>query len=495
MGDLFEYEEVMIAGWDTLEGQLQRGRGLGYLRALEGEPGVVHEILERCITHDPRWDHQVEVRDDYYARLVVKTGMRLVELNAYLREIRNDRRPWGTNMTLSVLVRLAEFGRADAVDVLRDYIGYGESWDYGLQLLVEAVPEEALKGVPQEICGRFSDGAALEESATYGIGGDFWGGVWERWAVEHPCIRKLIDEVRELEEERQRKHPHQKIDKVTFHGMSVGELLAVADAGNYWRGKIGERIKANVKSRDEAILITGLEGENPFAWLGAFVGLARIGKEEKWREYVFEKAIARLRSLPEGPGRHIHERRALIQLFQLLPEKLTLPLAREWLNSANWHLETLAEDVLEEKATLEDVPLVVSALRDVIDAADPAGRDDKSGGVNSYRACGLLDIMARFEGIGRVPEVELVFVEAEYSMARERAARAMLANAPEWFAEGYAVECLWDCQEETRALGCEGVGLDDVRVVDRLREIAGDEFEGEQLRELARKRIDEWQLM
>jgi len=49
---------------DSLLGQLQCGRGAGFLRALQEDASVVRPLLLDCLLHDPRWDRQVETRAD-----------------------------------------------------------------------------------------------------------------------------------------------------------------------------------------------------------------------------------------------------------------------------------------------------------------------------------------------------------------------------------------------------------------------------------------------
>ncbi|WP_418058561.1 hypothetical protein [Pimelobacter simplex] len=58
---------------DTTVGRLQRGRGAGWLEAAASGSGV--ELLLGCLTHEPRWDRQVESRADYYARLALRLAV------------------------------------------------------------------------------------------------------------------------------------------------------------------------------------------------------------------------------------------------------------------------------------------------------------------------------------------------------------------------------------------------------------------------------------
>lgn len=53
------------AAADSPLGLLQRGRGQGWT-------GASATDLLACLAHDPRWDHQVETRDDYYATLALR---------------------------------------------------------------------------------------------------------------------------------------------------------------------------------------------------------------------------------------------------------------------------------------------------------------------------------------------------------------------------------------------------------------------------------------
>ncbi len=39
------------------------------------------------MTHDPRWDSQVETRSDYYASLIIHSGLPLAPLDVYLRAL------------------------------------------------------------------------------------------------------------------------------------------------------------------------------------------------------------------------------------------------------------------------------------------------------------------------------------------------------------------------------------------------------------------------
>jgi hypothetical protein len=104
-----------------------------------------------------------------------------------------------------------------------------------------------------------------------------------------------------------------------------------------------------------------------------------------------------------------------------------------------------------------------------------------------YRVCDAVDGLAKLLDQAAVPELERVFREARYSYLRRRAAHALALTSGR-FAESYAVECLWDCEEETRAVGCAAASWTSLTVRGRIGEIARDRFEGRKLRVLAGRR-------
>ena len=75
------------------------------------------------------------------------------------------------------------------------------------------------------------------------------------------------------------------------------------------------------------------------------------------------------------------------------------------------------------------------------------------------------------DGAGRLgiacaaPVLRHVYRETASSHLRGRAARALAATDPS-FAAGFAVECLWDCEETTREVAARHAETGDARVVD-----------------------------
>lgn len=57
--------DMVLADPSSLLGQIQRGRGAGFLAALAADPTVVAPLTLVCILGDPRFDRQGDSRGDY----------------------------------------------------------------------------------------------------------------------------------------------------------------------------------------------------------------------------------------------------------------------------------------------------------------------------------------------------------------------------------------------------------------------------------------------
>jgi hypothetical protein len=114
------YAPVPLAPADTIKGALQRGRGWAARELLEG-PATLADVrlVVDCITHDARWDRQVESRARYHAELVARLNVPLEPLAEHVRVVaddpsRDDSDAW---LARDVLERLAEQGLARAVAI------------------------------------------------------------------------------------------------------------------------------------------------------------------------------------------------------------------------------------------------------------------------------------------------------------------------------------------------------------------------------------------
>ena len=157
-------EEIKIAAADSLLGKLQRGRGAGYLAARQEKPETIWSLLVECITQDPRLDKQVESRDNFYAALVIETGMELKPLATHLYEHDDsDQSGWNTPLTVLTLGSLARRNYRDAVKVLRDDVAWGNWWNWAIDELVETQNLAAWANLDGVFCKRFSNDESLKE--------------------------------------------------------------------------------------------------------------------------------------------------------------------------------------------------------------------------------------------------------------------------------------------------------------------------------------------
>ncbi len=98
------------------------------------------------------------------------------------------------------------------------------------------------------------------------------------------------------------------------------------------------------------------------------------------------------------------------------------------------------------------------------------------------------------DGAGRLgiacaaPVLRHVYRETASSELRGRTARALAATDPS-FPTGFAVECLWDCEETTREVAALHAETGDLRVAERLRRLAADPAEEDEVQTAVRSRI------
>jgi hypothetical protein len=465
---------------DTPLGMLQRGRGAGYLWALQQDPRTLHPLLVECITHDPRLSEQSEQRADYYARLALFARPDLAPLSHYLRTTPHERVGWEVTLTIETLGRLALMGNAEAASILSDYVAYGAQWDFALRQLADLPQIEDAGDLARVVCGRFKTGEEMDDAAAYGLLGPYaLDTLWEKWTPRYPCIARLIEELHHIEEERERNRTPWPPD---YTNVPVAALLEQVDA--YSRMIALKAAISKVQPEDKDVCIRAFETANPFAWRIAFECLSALGMAELVYDTALEKSVEQLRLL-ESSGEQIGmqslKRRAITAILEALPPNMTLPYARRWFNSPDWNLARTANDLLKEHGTMKDFPIVRAVLLDML-------RENPDVMNADYEVCSLLKLLARFREIGPLSEVEKIFVETDWSFARQCAARAMAANAPDWFAHGYAFECLWDAEERIRVIGCENVALDVPGAAERLRALADDPFEEESVRDAARER-------
>lgn len=478
-----------LADPDSLLGMLQRGRGKGYLLALEKPPEEVWPLLTECVINDPRLDRQLEGRAEYYAALIVSTGMDLGPLATDLREndVPDSDCDCYLGLILSTLDCLAEeWDHRVAMQILRDYVAYGREWLWVVRVLGDLDMPGALEGIDEVLVHRINSNPDVHTEFVRAVERDWkWyckldedqrKGVclllpiyepWQTFCRRNTRLASLFAEMGIAYD--QPPAPPEEVTEAEIRELSLRETFTSVNESNrvrFWRF-----LPEKVSGDDEEFLIQQASSENWCRRMLAFRGLGQLGTPRAFE--ALKSYIAVTTDRDRGARRYAYI------AFDAMPPELTLETARVWFRSGQHHLHIAAGGVLERHATLDDVPILIEALR----APETLRCED-------FRLSSALEALALFDDIGPIPELEAVFCEVVHCRQRHRAAVAMEITSPLHFQHHYAFECLWDCHADTRELGCDTVNLTIPGALERLKELAEDEDEYENVREAAQKRLE-----
>jgi hypothetical protein len=164
-------------------------------------------------------------------------------------------------------------------------------------------------------------------------------------------------------------------------------------------------------------------------------------------------------------------RRALVAL----PYEQTHDLVSEWFDSPQVLRRRAAAGVVAEHGVADDVPRIREHL-----SKEP--HDGLSGDL--YFICELATALARHREQGPYEELTPVLAEMPYSHGRRYIAEAMAAT-DSGFPFGHAIDCLWDCEAETREIGASHVERANDAAGHSLAEIIADSFEDPEVQHAA----------
>ena len=448
---------------DSLLGQLQRGRGEGFIRILSTPKGEACQLLLECITNDPRLHRQVEARAEYYASIVMKLGFDLAPLAQLLREHDDkDQSTSNTTLAVSTLGELAKRRFGNAADILCDYVAWGQWWDWPLDDLMTLSDADLNAKLADSVERHFPSDEELEEALA-------WFNLDELpWAALVQQSNRM-GKIKNKSRKRFGIASDQHQPSSDWTSLTTKQLLELADKKNHH--KLRKVIIQQVATSDVELLLENISIDKPFVAAVALAGLAQLAPERVfgWLQNFWS-------SNPGMPG---FLRPRTIDVMISLPGVLTLPLARERLFHENWHERFLAEKLFEAHAGQEDIPLLKGAIKQAL-------QDDEE---HCYRLCSLVEAFSHLPGVGPIPELTEVFVRFRYSYGRARTANAISVTAPDLFREKFAVECLWDCEDRTRAMGAKFAPGANNDVSARFQELASNIWEDKSVREEAEKRI------
>ncbi|WP_328722839.1 HEAT repeat domain-containing protein [Streptomyces sp. NBC_00247] len=465
--------DPFIAPSGTLLGLLQRGRGDGTLHALAASRTEALAALNTCVLGDPRQDWQVENRSLYYARLYIDLDGGLQEIERHLADPEDhlDTDDSRTGLALAVLGHLASYGRGDALALLRQYAATGANWAWALDELALRDDDAGLRSLALPVLARFADTPEGAAGLAAAVRDAFEPRPWRLWA----------DDPRAAVGARIRTATERGSFDRWQRQMSPGggprpgwSVQAVLD----WAQQALERGKAlHVPAARCLAAVAGTE-DRP-----AIVTAARSGPEGARcaaLHYLAEAEDPAVLDLIDAavadPSRTVAE--AAVAAFERMPGEAAVERARRWAHRPD-ALGVSAAGILARRGGPADAPLVLGALREAV----RAGRPD------TLRLGPLVDGAGRLGITCAGPVLRHVYRETPSSHLRGRAARALAATDPS-FATGFAVECLWDCEETTREIAALHAETGDVRVAERLRRLAADPAEEAEVQTAVRSRIE-----
>ncbi|MEU9100090.1 HEAT repeat domain-containing protein [Streptomyces sp. NPDC048361] len=454
--------DPVIAPSGTLLGLLQRGRGDGTLHALAAPRDEALAALNHCVLSDPRQDWQVENRSLYYARLFLDLdgGLGQIERHLFDAEDVLDTEDSRTGLALAVLGHLASYGRNDALALLRRYAAAGSNWAWALDELALRDTDAGLRALAGSVLARFPATAEGDADLAATVRDAYEPRPWRLWADDpRDSVGARVRAARETGSfdrwQRQMRPSGPR------PGWSVRAVFDWADEG-LERGAVLHLPAARCLGA-----VAGPEDRD------AIIEAARSGTDGARGaalHYLAESRDARVLDLIEaavsdGPAGSRAAAEAAVQAFERMCGPEAVERARGWVARPD-ELGASAASVLASRGVAGDKELVLGALRETVRAEGP----------DAPLLRALVDGAARLGICCAAPVLRHVYRETSSSELRGRTARALAATDPS-FATGFAVECLWDCEETTREVAAQYAELVDARVAERLRRLAADPAE------------------
>lgn len=463
--------DPVIAPSGTLLGLLQRGRGDGTLHALAAPRTEALATLNHCVLNDPRHDWQVENRSLYYARLYLDLhgGLDAIDHHLFRAEDHFDTEETRTGLALAVLGHLASYDRRDALDLLRRYAATGANWAWALDELALRDDDTGLRSLAAPVLARFPATPEGDAELASAVRDAFEPRPWRLWAEDPRAAVggriKAAGEQGSFDRWQRQMRP-----SGPRPGWSVQAVFDWAQQG------IERGSELHVPAARCLSAVAGPE-DRP-----AIVEAARSGPEGARcaaLHYLAQIADPVVLDLIEtaagGLERTVSD--AAVSAFERMCGDEAVDRARGWIHRPD-ALGASAAGVLASRGTPQDAQLVLGALRETVRAEGP----------DAQPLWTLVDGAGRLGIACAAPVLRHVYRETASSHLRGRTARALAATDPS-YATGFAVECLWDCEETTREVAALHAETGDVRVAERLRRLAADPAEEAEVQTAVRSRM------
>ncbi|OKJ71477.1 hypothetical protein [Streptomyces sp. CB02460] len=464
--------DPFIAPSGTLLGLLQRGRGDGTLHALAAPRSEALAALNHCVLSDPRHDWQVENRSLYYARLYLDLDGGIEEIERHLTDPEDhlDTEDSRTGLALSVLGHLASYGRGDALVLLRRYAATGSNWAWALDELALRDDDAGLRSLAEPVLARFPDDPEGRAELAATVRDAYEPRPWRLWA----------DDPREAVGARVRSASEQgSFDRWQRQmrpggprpGWSVQAVFDWAEQG-LERGSVlhvpaARCLAAVAGPEDRPEIVEAARSGPDAARCAALHYLAAEVRDPAVLDLIEAAATEPRGTVPD----------AAVAAFERMCGEDAVERARRWARRPD-ALGASAAGVLAGRGGAQDAPAVLGALRDAV----------RGDGPDAPRLWALVDGAGRLGIACAAPVLRHIYRETSSSQLRGRTARALAATDPS-FATGFAVECLWDCEETTREVAARHAETGDLRVAERLRRLAADPAEEAEVQSAVRSRI------
>ncbi len=413
----------------------------------------------------------MENRSLYYARLYLDLDGGIEEIERHLLDPDDhlDTDDSRTGLALSVLGHLASYGRDDALALLRRYTATGANWAWALDELALRDDDAGLRSLALPVLARFPATDQGTADLATAVRDAFEPRPWRLWA----------DDPRETVGARVRAAGEQGSFDRWQRQMRPGgprpgwSVQAVFD----WAQQALER--GSELHVPAARCLTAVAGPDD---LPQIVEAGRSGPDGARcaaLHYLAETGEAVVLDLIEAaaadPSRTVAD--TAVAAFERMTAEAAVRRARRWAHRPD-ALGASAAGVLACRGTAQDAPQVLGALREAV----------RGDGPDAPRLWTLVDGAGRLGIACAAPVLRHVYRETSSSHLRGRAARALAATDPS-FATGFAVECLWDCEETTREVAARHAETGDIRVAERLRRLAADPAEEAEVQTAVRSRI------
>ncbi|MFD5540205.1 HEAT repeat domain-containing protein [Streptomyces sp. NPDC127079] len=463
--------DPVIAPSGTLLGLLQRGRGDGTLHALTAPRAEALAALNHCVLSDPRHDWQVENRSLYYARLYLDLNGELDAIEAHLFDPEDvlDPEESRTGLALAVLGHLASYGRRDALELLRRYAACGANWAWALDELALRDDDAGLRSLAAPVLARFAADAEGEAELAAAVRDAFEPRPWRLWAED--SRESIATRVRAAQEtgcfdrwQRQMRPTGPR------PGWSVRAVFEWAQQG------IERGAALHVPAARCLVAVAGPE-DRPEILRAAQDGTdgARCTALRYLADSNDPAALDLIEAAVTDGTATVME--AAVDAFERMRSIAAVDRARGWARRPD-ALGAAAGRMLACRGGAQDSELVLAALREAVRGEGP----------DAPTLWTLVDGAGRLGIACAAPVLRHVYRETASSHLRGRTARALAATDPS-FATGFAVECLWDCEETTREIAARHAETGDARVVEQLRRLAADPAEEAEVQTAVRSRI------